>query len=74
MEWSQPFYISSISGNTVELSPGRAESGCVRHISLPPYLAAAHLTITTSSATPPSDFYPAVTGCRRFVVRVEVAN
>jgi hypothetical protein len=74
MEWEQPFYISSISGRTVTLSPERSESGCVRHISRPPYLAAAQLAVTTSSDTPPIDFYKATTGCTRILVTFRIHN
>ena len=70
MEWIQQFYKAEISSSTVQLSPlTTATTGCTRDISRPPYLAAVQLSITTSSATPPIDFYP-TNACARYEVRV----
>lgn len=70
MEWVQQFYRAAISGAAVQLSPlTTSTTGCTRDISRPPYLAVRQMTVTTASATPPVDFYPAA-GCARYEVRI----
>ena len=74
MEWRQPFYRASITNNTIQLSPRTtATTGCTRDISLPPQLAALQMSITTASATPPTDFFPAG-GCAFYEVIVRKVN
>lgn len=73
-EWHQPFFISSISGATVELSPDAKGGTCLRDISLPPQLSAQHVTITTTSASPPTEFYAPATSCQRYIVTIRRAN
>jgi hypothetical protein len=73
-EWSQFFYVSSISGAAVELSPDARGSTCLRTISRPPQLSAQHITVTTTSATPPTEFWTPAASCTRYRVHIERAN
>lgn len=69
MEWRQRFYLAAISSSTVQFSPETFGSTCQRDRSLPAYLSSSQISITTTSATPPTDFYP-TTACARYEVIV----
>ena len=73
-EWSQVFFASAVSTNTVTLSPDAKGSTCLRTISLPPHLSAQQLTVVTTSATAPSDFWSGTATCQKYRVTIQRMN
>lgn len=70
MEWVQRFYLAEIATSTVQLSPlTTSTTGCTLAISLPAYLSASQLTITSPRDAPPTNFYP-TSACAEYEVRV----
>jgi hypothetical protein len=73
-EWVQQFFASSVSTNTVVLSPDARGTTCLRTISLPPQLSAQQITVVTTSATAPNEFWSATGTCQKYRVHIQRVN
>lgn len=67
MELRQRFFLASISGQTLQLSPDTTGT-CTRDTAFPPHLANRQVVITTTHETPDGEMWPATTGCTQYEV------